>query len=125
MPHTALRVVHVALEARNYRDMEMWDGLAGGRAGIETHIEAVRVQLLVKLPSNHVDEIEDCGLFGSRRREPVGNSSQPRMPCFAAGLLSRIAAARLGCSPSTAQHRASNRRGMASFWSPPSAFKAT
>jgi hypothetical protein len=41
------------------------------------------------------------------------------MPCCATGLHSRIAAARLGCSGSTAQHIGSNRCGPASIQNVP------
>jgi hypothetical protein len=58
---TASRVVHVAMEPRDHVHMKMFDGLARRRTGIEANVEAVRVQLVVKLLLYDVNELASGG----------------------------------------------------------------
>jgi hypothetical protein len=55
-PHAAARVGHVADVTRYYVHVQVTDGLAGSRASVEAHIEAVRLPSGVKLALDVVDE---------------------------------------------------------------------
>ena len=59
------------MEPRDHVHMKMFDGLARSSTGIEAYVEAVRVQLVVKLLLYDVNELEECRPFGARCTEPV------------------------------------------------------
>src|SRR5262245_46341041 len=69
------RVIHVAAEPRDDVHVEMGHSLARGRSSVETDIEAVRVQLLVQLLLDDVDEVENRDPFRVRGAKPVGNDA--------------------------------------------------
>ena len=61
MPHAAARVRHITAVTRDDVDMQVPDGLPGGRAGVEADVVAVGPQLGVEPPLDLVDQGQDVG----------------------------------------------------------------
>ena len=77
MANTASRIIHVTVVARDHMNMHMGNGLSGGIAGIESDVVAVRlrIQLLVKLRFDDVDQLHQRRLFCCRCCKPGGDCS--------------------------------------------------
>ena len=61
MPYPAARVRHITAVTRNDMDMQVPDGLPGGRTGVEADVIAVRLQLRVEPALDLVDQGQDVG----------------------------------------------------------------
>jgi hypothetical protein len=57
-PHTALRLVHISLVARDQMDVNVHDGLASRLANVHTNVEASRLQLRVEPCLGSVHQLE-------------------------------------------------------------------
>jgi hypothetical protein len=64
------RVVDVAVESRDHVQVEVHYGLAGGFACVEAYVVTVRVEFVVELGFDLVDEFEERELFFSGRVKP-------------------------------------------------------
>jgi len=69
--NAAARIVHVAAIPRDHVHVEVRHRLPSGRACVEPDVVAVRMQLIIELLLDRLDQLEDRrALFGARG-EPV------------------------------------------------------
>ena len=68
-------IVDITLESWDDVDVKVGDGLAGGLTGVETDVVSVRVQLIVELFLDLIDQVQDGYLFVSGCLEPVPDMS--------------------------------------------------
>ena len=74
---SASGLIHVTVVARDHMNVHMWNSLSGGIAGIESYVVAVRprIQLLVKLRFDDIDEFHQRRLFCCRCFKPGRDGS--------------------------------------------------
>ena len=73
VPHTAAWVGHISVEPRDDMQMEMPNGLARRRTGVESHVVPIGCVLRVEPSLDVVNEFKHCEPLGRRGFPPLGD----------------------------------------------------